>query len=851
MKSAQIKTINLAADIPAQVVIALHDGYEVLTTPANAYTNPEQVDQAVGYKAGIVPGTVGMLPDLSVPRADLDAYDHWYRTSFLKPDAPYQKIWLQLDGLLTIADVYLNGQLILQSDNAYHVHSVDVTQLIQANNRLLICFRAIKPRYSAKQPRAKYITRLINERHLRFIRTPVLGYTPGFSSATKPVGPYRPIQLVMQNQCTLFSTSIQAQLLGADSGVIDAEITLQTYQSEVLSARLALFDELNNQEIASAALGFTIAEDGLIKLEGQLQAKKVAAYWPHTHGEPRRYVLKLLYTDAQQAFNITLGRYGFRRIELVGTASLSFKYNDVLMYFRGACWTPMHPESLLVDEAQLRARLVLLRDAGINMLRIPGNMLYESDAFYALCDELGILVYQDFAFTNFDYPETEAFNTSIQKEVSDFLHKHGGRPCLTVLCGGSEVAQQAAMMGTSIEHIQHPLFTHILPELSKQLAPNVPYVVSSPYSSQGMPFHAGDGPSQYFGVGGYLRSFEDARLFKGRFITECLPFSHVPEEESLRSFWGGEIMPPHHPLWKDGVTRDPGSGWDFSDITDYYLEQLFNVDAARLRSIDQERYLAYSRATVVEAVETTLSIFRADSAAGRAALVWNLHDLKPGAGWGYIDVLGKPKSAFYALARTAQPSTVLLVDEGLEGMAVYLAHDGQNEIACQLTLSLVTAEGKLFAQNTLAVSLQARSVSRYSVDALIGHFVDSSYAYRFGSRAFVSTVAQLHDAHHQLISQKIVAPCSEMQALYSEAGLVAEAHLLENGRYLLTLSTQLPAYYVNISLAGFTLSDNYFHVLPGFAKEVTATPIHPAQTLSGRVRALNVRASTAIKLLEN
>jgi beta-mannosidase len=840
---------SLIHQVPEVTTLELIQDFEWLSTAPDIFSTPNDIEVNAPFTPAIVPGTVAMLIEDESELASLDALDHWYRCTFSAPSTTFKKILLQFDGLLTYADVYLNSALILQSKNAYHSHFVDVTSYIQTSNELVICFRAIQPVYTAKQPRARYMIRLVNERHLRFIRTPVLGYTPGFSAPTKAVGPYRPIRLICQNQFSVINALVTTRLLGDDVGHVAINLTLQMFDKSAVTANVILADNITGEPIYENALNITKNDTDHIMVVGELVAQNVNPYWPHTHGVPHRYIIKIQIKNKDETVTISLGHYGFRRIERINQNTFSLNYNGAPIFFRGACWTPMDPVSLLVNRDQLLARLTLLRNAGINMLRVPGNMLYESDDFYALCDELGILIFQDFAFTNFDYPETEDFIASVQQEVSNFLYKHGGRPCMTVLSGGSEVAQQASMMGLTLESTNHPLFTKHIPDVVKRLAPYVPYAISSPYATQGLPFHAGDGPCNYHGVGGYLRSFDDAKAFKGRFISECLPFSQIPEDGSLRKFWGGEIPPPHHPLWKEGVARDPGSGWDFSDTTDYYLEQLFDVSPVKLRAIDQDRYLACCRAALVETVETTMSIFRADSANGRAALVWNLHDLKPGAGWGYIDSLGQPKSAFYALARTAQPTTILFVDEGLEGLALYLAHDGQTNVHTQLSISLVTAEGKLYVQNTIAVSLNARSTHRVSVDTVIGRFVDSSYAYHFGPRAFVSCVAQLHQQDGTLITQKTYAPPIETQAIISDAGLTAIANKINDGEYLLTISTQMPAYYVSISIDGFALENNYFHVLPGFDQQVKITTNHPEAIPRGKLRALNVKASSPIKAI--
>jgi beta-mannosidase len=843
---------NQIKKVAGEKIVELNKGFTWFTTKPNAFHSAYDIPLLVKAKPAIIPGTVAMLPKEEIVSEEgnilhtdqLDQYDHWYQTRFQFERNNAKRLLLHFDGLLTIAEVYLNGKLILQSTNAYHVNIVDITQTVKGDNHLAICFRALQPIYSTKKPRAKYMTKLVNERHLRFIRTPVLGYTPGFSSDTKHVGPYRPIKLIYQNSFNVVSSIVNTRLIGEHSGGINIALEIEALEITQKTATLTLTDLRTHQVVGTHAVEF-LQTNHKLQLNRAFTFDFIEPYWPHTHGEPKRYILKLN-IDSQI---IELGEYGFKHISRVKPNTFTLKVNNAALFLRGACWTPMNADSLLVSKDTLHRRLVLLRDAGINLLRISGNMLYESDDFYAICDELGIFVFQDFAFTNFEYPEdNESFIASVEKEIADFLSKHGGRPCLLAVSGGSEVAQQASMMGLHLSEINQTLFTKTLPELVRAFAPNVQYVVSSPYSSQGLPFHTGDGPSHYFGVGGYRRSFEDARLFKGRFITECLPFSHIPEDKSLRQFWGGEILPVHHPLWKEGVTRDIGSGWDFADITDFYVEKLFEVDTLKLRATHQARYLNYCRATLVEVVETTLSIFRADTNEGRAALVWNLHDLKAGAGWGYIDSLGNPKSAFYGLARASQPTTCLFVDEGLEGLAIYVAHDAAHKLSAKLTISLVTAEGKLFKQESEQIFIAPRSVQRISVDTVIGHFVDSSYAYMFGPREFISCVAQLADGNGHLICEKIYAPPITTHQITANIGLSGSIGLGKDGHYWLSIRTKTPAYYVSIDIDGFEPSDNYFHVLPQFSRNIQLKPQAEDRQPYGRLSALNIEHSVTIKI---
>lgn len=819
--------------------LSTHASYQFsyLTTEPGAYQVPSDIPSQAQFAATVVPSTI--MVDDATKAAALDQFDHWLHTSFSANLDKNAAQFLQFDGLLTHADVFLNGHLLGQSKNAFQAHLLNVSAHLQQNNHLHICFRAIAPLLAQKQPRGRHPTKLISERHLRFIRTPTLGYMLGFASAAKLVGAYRPISLITQQQFLVQSLLINTQLSMPDSGIFTLNLQLECLVESPKNGHLLVIDEVTQAEIAHYSLNID-KQEKLVNIDVDGNVQNIKAYWPHTHGRPQRYLFKLVFDNGDE---IRLGYFGFKQFS---RANNTISINGVPVFLRGACWTPMHPLSLQSPIVDLSARLNLLKQAGINILRIPGNMPYECDDFYQICDELGILIFQDFSFSNFDYPDTDAdFVASVTIEATQFLNKHGKRACLSILSGNSEVAQQASMMGLGLNQLGNPIFDDLLKDLSAELAPNVTYISSSP-TSDTIPFHVGNnsGSSHYYGVGGYMRNFDDARLFKGQLIAECLAFSHVPEDASLLQFFNQEFLPSHHPRWKEGVPRDNGSGWDFADITDHYVEQLFGVNVKSLCATQPQRYLDLCRAASCEAVERTMAIFRSNAPKGRAALVWLLHDLKPGAGWGYIDSLGVPKSPFYGLARASQPITILFVDEGLEGLAIYLANDSAELLDCQLEIALITTEGTLFEHAIQACQLTPRSVKRVGVDTFLGRFVDSSYAYRFGARGFVATVAKLTNLAGEIISQKVFVEPNLTLENRQDINIVANLKQLEDGRYCLSLSTNKPAFFVTIDMPNCCLSDNYFHLIPNYATQIIVTSREVK--LHGRVRALNAQ-TVAIK----
>src|SRR5581483_3028406 len=167
---------------------------------------------------------------------------------------------------------------------------------------------------------------------------------------------------------------------------------------------------------------------------GSIRVATPEQWWPHTHGDPVLHEVRVRTEHHEVA-----RRVGFRRLRTSGEPEhdgLPFQVNGVDVFVRGAVWTP-------VPTGEVRATLERARDAGLNLIRVVGTMVYEEPAFHDACDELGLLVWQDLMFANLDYPFVdESFAQLAESEARQALREVGGRPSLAVVCGNSEVEQQ-------------------------------------------------------------------------------------------------------------------------------------------------------------------------------------------------------------------------------------------------------------------------------------------------------------------------------------------------------------------------------------------------------------------------
>jgi beta-mannosidase len=863
--------------------ILLGQDWEAAVCPPDAHAGPGTLGELEWLPAR-VPGTAAaVLRDAGRWRpgdsSDFDADDWWFRTRFDAPAAQAgEQVALELDGIATVAEVFLNGMKLLDSDSMFAGHCADVGALLSQENELAIRCRALAPLLrQPRKPRARWRTRLVDG-NLRFFRTMLLGRAPGFAAGPAAVGPWRPVRLMRRRTLAVEEVNVRSSLDvdGPDAtGRLETRVLLRSLDERPIeTVELELVGPSGTYR---AGLAVTHDQAGS-SAHGTLHVPRVERWWPHTHGEPVLYDVRLHVRIAGATVAVELGRTGFRSLSAgplcdhdVEADGLYLHINGVRLFARGALWTPVDPVGLAPDDAQLRGALERARDAGMNMLRIPGTSVYESQAFHDLCDDLGLLVWQDFMFANLDYPIADGgFHATVEREAGALLGDVAGRPSLAVLCGNSEIEQQVAMLGLDPVLGRGELFGELLPRLVGDAPTDAVYIPSAPCGGT-LPFRPDRGVANYYGVGGYRRPLEDARRAEVRFAAECLAFSNVPDEAGVDAMLpdASEEIVVHHPRWKLGVPRDIGSGWDFEDVRDHYLRVLFRLDPGELRRVDHERYLELSRAVSGEAMAEVFGEWRRSASPCGGGLVLWLSDLAPGAGWGLLDHSGRPKPAYYHLRRALAPVTVWMTDEGLSGIRAHVANDLGSPLAARLRIALYREGEQRVAAAEEQLELPAHSSCERDAEALLGHFADVSWAYRFGPPGHDLVVASLErdtPAGTEVLAQAFRFPVRRplWQETSDRLGLSGTLTPGRDRSLTLRLLSRRVAYGVRIHVAGFRPCDDALTLEPGVGRDLVLTPEAPGRgtqtapggsgdqdlSVAGTLTALNMRDRVRLAMQE-
>ena len=806
--------------------------WQAASASPNSLSGPVDLGAAdLSWLALQAPGTAasalrqaGLWSDES--RIDFDADDWWFRTTFEGRKGSIAHA--RFAGLATIADVWVNGAHILHSENMF-VENV-VSFVSNGADAIVIVCRSLRHHLRTRRSRGRWKTRLVEMQQLRWVRTTLLGRMPTWPPNAAPVGPWRPVEVVLDPDRSPF------QLTGLTARVTDGngrvEITGQWSAEQPPASSMLHVGE------ASVDLVATRTDTGW-SITGLAFVESAVLWWPATHGDPHLYQVSISWVSSEVASTLELAPVGFRSVR-VNRSDDGFRVsvNGVQLFCRGACWVPLDPVRLNVTSDELRDSLTQVVRAGMNMLRITGTMVPEQEEFYDLCDQLGILVWQDMMFANMDYPIADPeFAAEVVHEAEQLLGRLRRHPSIAVICGGSEVEQQAAMMGFDPSAFDNELGRTILANVASAQFGDVEYISCSP-SGGLLPFTISAGVSHYYGVGAYMRPLDDARRAGVRFTSECLAFANVPCRRTVDEFLRDGERPAHSPRWKAAVPRDRGSGWDFEDVRDHYVRDFFDLDPATVRYSDHERYLDLGRAAVCIAIESTMSEFRRHGSSCNGALVFTLRDLAVGAGWGLIDALGRAKSAYFSMARVSRPLAVLLTDEGLNGLVAHVVNDHPKPFVGTLSVKTFGVSGTELWTGRSTIEVAAATSISVEVDGLIGGFRDLTNVYRFGPRVCDVISVGLADETGRVVSEAVHLAGGHFRPVVADVGLAATSSVVAGAVELKVSSVEF-AQWVSIESRDWAPDDNWFHVVPGDDRVVTLRPTANSDTFAAEIRALN------------
>jgi beta-mannosidase len=751
----------------------------------------------------------------------------WYRLDFRGPQQPLQsdeRLLLVFHGLDTFATVWLNGKELGRHANMFREAVFDVGRRVRFGERNTLALLFDRPLDHAGEEHPDQWGR--NPERVS-MRKAQFGFGWDWGPRLPTVGVWRPVELRRERRIAI--SGVHFYTLDLDPTETRAAVAVRV-EAERFSGEAPTTASVK----LSAPDGSPIAEHAIV-LDGEgprlvgtayLTVERPRLWWTHDLGEPALYDLRV---DLEQ--DVVLDRrdskVGIRTLELdqspdpeePGTRFFRFVLNGSPIFARGANWIPADSFVGAIPVGRYENLLAAARDANMNMLRVWGGGIYEHDAFFDLCDSLGLLVWQDFMFACAVYPEgPPSFVAEVEAEARYQVGRLRSRPCLALWCANNENQwiHDRTFWDREDTTVPGALYYHeVLPRVVAELDGRTPYWPGSPYGGddhndrrQGNVhnwevWHGNF--SRRFGEESrrestpenvsYLRYAEDM----GRFISE-FGMHAAPVSETLRRAIPPDGLYHHSPSMDHHNKDDPKDKGDNLMLTVTGLPR------------DLAEYVDFSMISQAEGLKFALEHFRRRKPHCSGTLFWQLGDCWPALSWSVLDYHGFGKAGYYYAKRAYSPilaSFKTLSDGGAE---LWITNDMLETTTDNVLVRLAGFDGGIVWEETLPLRAPANAslpVARWT-EAQIGE-----------DRGRYLSVASANGRFPK--NRHFFAAIKDLDRAPAEPGVALET--VGDNELRVTLRTAGYAYFVHLEVPddAARFSDNFFDLEPGEERTIFVT----------------------------
>ena len=830
------------ADSP--ISLDLDGGWQIRLVPGQAQA--KQHPQAAAWLPARVPGTVqtdlvaaGLVPDPFVGSNEaaiqwVGLSDWQYRSRFRVDAATLARghVELVFDGLDTLAEVRLNGKLLLEADNMFRRWRVDAKPLLKRGENLLeVTLRSpikkIQP-WLAQQPYALpggYDSAFGDEPAGRLSSTYVrkAPYHFGWDWGPRIVtaGIWKSVRLEAWDAMRVEGMHIAQQRVDARAAQLEAQIELQAGATGPLQVVLEVRGP--DGAVVSRIERDAVVDPGHNRIDLPLRIADPKRWFPFGYGAQDRYTFTATLRDASGDAYAIQRSTGLRTVELRREKdqwgkSMEFVVNGIPIFAKGANLIPLDSFPTRVDESRTRGTLLDARDANMNMLRVWGGGHYQEDRFYELADELGIMIWQDFMFGGAIPPYDVDFRENSRQEAIEQVKRLRDHPSIVMWCGNNEVQTGWQNWGdrvkfkqsidpeerSRIERGMTTLFGGVFREVVATYEADVPYWATSPGTDfDGAADQSDDGDMHYWQVwGGEAKPAEAYLDVDTRFLSEY-GLQSFPDMRTIRAFAGPQDMDPESPVMRAHQKFDSGKG---NQRLLLYIRREFGEPK------DFESFVYLSQLMQAEGIGLAASHLRASRPRTMGSLYWQLNDVWPGASWSSVDYYGRWKALNYHARRFYAPElAAALRKDGTTALS--LISDRTAPLTARWRLRLLDFDGKELSRRESTATLPPLSSTR------VGRFSDAQLLGRADPRRSFA-VFELLDGERPLSRQLVFFDAARQLAL--PAARIRSEWKTDGDGFALTVSSDTLARDVWLSFGDLDVrvSDNAFDLLPGESQTV-------------------------------
>lgn len=627
---------------------------------------------------------------------------------FITPEQlAHDVVELEFPGIDTYAAIYVNNQFVGNATNFFRPYYFDIKKMVNAGkNEVKVVFTPPVIYHQQQYEKASYHLPAPNDVHkiaiAPYTRKPQYQFGWDWALRINTIGFLKPVTMLCYNHFRVSGINIQTTELEDKNAAMTFEFFLSRPTTEPLSWKSNLFGE---KTIASG-------EQRLTRNETLANPQ---LWWPRGQGEQHLYEDEWTLVNAKNEILARKKvRFGVRKTELVqetdtwGT-SYVIKVNKRSVFCKGGDYIPQDIFPARVKDADVRKMVETMAQSNFNMVRVWGGGYYPDEVFFEACDELGIMVWQDFMFACAMYPGDDAFLENVATELAYQIPRISSHASLTIFNGNNEVdvawknwgfQLKYSLYGNEAKEIETAytkLFKELIPATLKNITSS-PYIHTSPLSNWGKDEFYNHGTQHYWGVWHGKDPMENFAKKIGRFNAEY-GFQSFPEYSTLSSFstkvdWDldSEIMKHHQKSYV-------GNGMILK-----HAKNLFGTPA------NFEEFVYFSQLTQARAVSLAVTGHRLDAPRCMGTLYWQINDCWPAPSWSSIDYFGNWKALQYQVKDDYEDVALLAVntEKDSENIVVsyYLLSDQPISFESTVRITTSSLDGKQLKKEQCKVLLR-------------------------------------------------------------------------------------------------------------------------------------------------
>ena len=775
----------------------------------------------------------------------IDKEDWVYETCFTLAADMMRKENMELvfEGLDTYADVYLNDECILKADNMFRRWSIPVRQYIREENNILKVYfhspvkidvpkwDALPYQYPASNDQSEN-GGLFNKKISIFARK--AGYHYGWDWGPRLVtsGIWRPVYIRAWSDLRINDVFIEQKEVGAGRAVIAGHVELDA-DKDMNGVLVTITDEVTGRVLGEWQADL---KRGTNRVTVDFVLHKPKLWWSNGLGEPFLYRFRTDIIAGGELLDSKTERVGIRSLKVVHQPdkdghTFYIELNGRPVFAKGANYIPS--DNFLPRVTPENYKRTILDAAGVNMnmLRVWGGGIYENDVFYDLCDEHGIMIWQDFMFACSMYPAEGALLDNIHQEAVDNVKRLRNHACIALWCGNNEC--QDAWLGwgwkREIERqnkeyadkiwAQYRQQYHVtLPGVVREYAPGTFYWPSSPFAFEGEMSGTTDGDRHYWSVWHGKAPISDYDSEKSRFFSEY-GFQSFPEFDSVKRY------APYPEDWdiRSEVMMSHQRGGDHANgLIETYLLNEYK------KPRDFRAFLYMNHVLQGDAIKTAIESHRRQMPYNMGTLFWQHNDCWPVASWASRDYYGRWKAQHYYTRKVYDDILISPVVEG-DDLKVYAVSDRLENTSGRLQLQVCQFDGTVVHHWGKSVGISGND-SRVCFSAPLAKLLEGADRGTVYVRVdYTDKSGRVYHNNYCLDKQKNMN--------YPKVDLQTEVRSIEGG-YEVTVSTDKFARAVCLSVADneSVYSDNYFDVQPKSSVQVQVRTRLSAEAFNASLR---------------